>query len=1173
MTQPATTSQIKQAQRNQAFDDTPLSTGQCALAAGEVAIFPVRYALDESPEKGTNQGPNPLPSDWQGSALPSLQTRSYTLRQLRDGWVYVWDSIDKTFHEYEVKGEQFIRHKWTDKQLNQDVRNNPGESLPYLLYPRRSRLRIAFSPVQWTWRICELMRSSAKEQGQWMREVNLPAFCLSGQVANGGPIRTLGESLSDILPTPKQPTFVSTMLPTQAGGDAPVETFKPTFEEALVRGKVPDQDTALFVALDDPLALVEDLNMNLMGRLAEQSLYENQHQHKLQSAQAVIQLCGVDTDALIPASVKDPVQRADCAKDIYQRLSAEDNAAALRNTLSPIAQGMHGMPDTRFLDAQKVAEAAKAEFNSKWGAHISDQQWQATLKDWDSKSKWRKDVFFEDVSSFYAETTKQLLRLQAHCQRSEHDLITWLDVLKPNAEAVYYDTCNPAQSTELLGIAHAVYIALAGCEAGKEWLLKQGKAPDNLLGMALYNFSPELEALVKKVSANFAATGSLDDHGQGDGSSPLLAPSKPGDATNVTSRVSELKGVLDTGTLQKTAVYQALSSDAKQAFNTLRIVANDMASEAWHGLSQLLIPAMKEANAFKLSALQVLISTEISGAMQLVKNPNYAKEFQAWAFKVIPLNRQKSGLQRVLYSPGLARDKRSARIQLNKLDEKLNALFMQRPLETIAKVQGGGRIGLAADKLQILLSDLGQAEVAAQLRLKAIDTAAYTQRAKAWVGQNLGKSLPTLLVGLNAWNFYSTSQQAANDGSFSADEWRNMGSSAAYTANAMMTFAVAPMWERAAGMAAKLSDDVTKVAEASYRAWVGETRAAAASSAGGASVAGEFAVFSKALILRTATWAVLGAVACGLEAWQLYKDSQNATSKQEKDLLNAKMLVVLGMGAVAIAQSAGALLGFFFGFAWVMATPIAIILAVLGGAYLILSMLINNAHREGVRRWLFHCNWGREPNHEWSVATDAGHAAQMNALVEILQQPTLVSRAVEDVHQYSTPYGGAVSVSTPKGFWLQLLLPKLVAGHDVMLQPAMIDTNWFTEDTLHATPAGYSEQFLNGFWADPKTFQAPPTTEGDNTLPADYRYNDEDTHRLWQAWIDTSLRSPVLELEVTYPSEVLQRKDGRGYMLQLAIKPSVKQADRQNNAFEAALNKELVLARDSTQKLMLPVPS
>ncbi|MGY2337604.1 toxin VasX, partial [Pseudomonas sp. SDO528_S397] len=81
-------------------------------------------------------------------------TRSYTLRQLRDGWVYVYNGVDQTFHEYQVSGRLFTRHLWTDSQLNTDVRHNPGGSHPYLLYPRRSQLRIAYSPVQWTWRLC-----------------------------------------------------------------------------------------------------------------------------------------------------------------------------------------------------------------------------------------------------------------------------------------------------------------------------------------------------------------------------------------------------------------------------------------------------------------------------------------------------------------------------------------------------------------------------------------------------------------------------------------------------------------------------------------------------------------------------------------------------------------------------------------------------------------------------------------------------------------------------------------------------------------------------------------------------------------------------------------------------------------------------------------------------------
>ena len=177
MRQPATAAQLRQALRNQEFENIPMGKGQCPLMQAHVSIFPVRYALDESPQKGTHQGPNPLPRNWPAGTLPPLQSRSYTLRQLRDGWLYVWSGTDNTLHEYQVEGEMLTRHKWTDAQLHQDTRSNPGDTRPYLLYPRNSQLRIAFPPVQWTWRMCELMRSSATRQAQWMREVDLPGYC------------------------------------------------------------------------------------------------------------------------------------------------------------------------------------------------------------------------------------------------------------------------------------------------------------------------------------------------------------------------------------------------------------------------------------------------------------------------------------------------------------------------------------------------------------------------------------------------------------------------------------------------------------------------------------------------------------------------------------------------------------------------------------------------------------------------------------------------------------------------------------------------------------------------------------------------------------------------------------------------------------------------------------
>src|SRR5690606_31668068 len=216
MTTQTPSKELQQAKRNQAFENKPLSAqGQCPAKALELAIFPVRYAIDESPAKGTAQGPNPLPQGWSDRHLPKLTTRSYTLRQLRDGWLYVWNETDKTLHEYQVLGHQFIRHKWTDAQLNQDTRNNPAETRPYLLYPRRSRLRIAYSPVQWTWRLCEKMRSNPQEQGRWMRDLDLSSYCAKLSAAHSAPLRELGHAVADILADGQAPSFQTCLLPTQ----------------------------------------------------------------------------------------------------------------------------------------------------------------------------------------------------------------------------------------------------------------------------------------------------------------------------------------------------------------------------------------------------------------------------------------------------------------------------------------------------------------------------------------------------------------------------------------------------------------------------------------------------------------------------------------------------------------------------------------------------------------------------------------------------------------------------------------------------------------------------------------------------------------------------------------------------------------------------------------------
>lgn len=1159
MNRPATEAELRQARRNQAFSDKPMGMALCSLAAQEVAIFPVRYALDESPaSKGSPQGPNPLPKGW-AAPSPALHTRRYTLRQLRDGWVYVWDTVDGTFHEYQVKAEHFIRHPWTDAQLNQDIRHNPGEVRTYLLYPRRSQLRIAYSPVQWTWRTCERMRSSANAQNQWMRAVDLSDFCRTGTVAHGAYLHLLGKSVADILVQGQQPpAFTDTMLPTQPSEVHPA--YKAAFEEALVRGRVPDQDTALFIALDDPLAMVDDLSMNLSGRLLEYSQFEGLHQQKLESAIAVQNLCGLDVDAFIPTSLTDPLQRQAYSDDLYALLAAHDEVERATEVAGVEASGMVVWA------AGPLVTDAQNTFKTRWGQLPDQRKWQTALEGWNDKRLWREDVRFDEVRRYVSESASEILRLQAHCQRSEGDLLAWLDRLDPSAEDIYHDTCNAKQASQLQQTANMVYTLLANGEKGQHWLCQQATRPSSLFGLALFNFNPEVAAVIKQVTLNFSRTGNLDDQGrESDGSTPVLNSNSASDITSLGTRANEIKGVFDLEAVKNSATYKAMSDVGKQAMDTLIRVANDEAKAAWHGLSVLLLPAMKREAALLLAVPQALISHEISIATQLTFNPRYPHDFQAWLREVILIQKDINRNQSILHRPGAPHDQRAARTALRGLEEQLKHLMLQRPNQITAKVVGSTRLTGGVQKVNTWLADLGRSEVLAQLKMYG--TYNYLHRTKEWMNQYLGNALPALLVGLNAWNLHNSATQAINDGRFTADEWRTVSANAAYAANAIAALWVGPAWSRAGGMSVELSRKMQSVAEVAYTRWLSQAKhALAAGESAQAATASEFAAVSKGLILRTVTWAAFGAVAAAVEAWQISKDVDRATSETEKSLLRKKVGVVVAMSMVAGGQTLGAALGYWFGFSWVMSTPVTIILALLGITYLLVSMAANRYKREGLRLWLYRCNWGQGAILEWQNG-DEGFHRQMQALLETLQRPSVVGKALYQERERLT--------TRWHGFWLQIQIPRMLAGKELTLQPAMIEDNDTSWRPLPEKVDGFYAQFLKGNWIDPKQLGKLPDAPRGDTHSADFVYGDQHQHFVWQAWIETPKPRPVLELEVKYPSGVLQRSDGRGYLFRVALAGNTREADRLNNAFSGELKKadDIALGKESTRLLILAVPN
>ncbi|MFN3581876.1 MAG: T6SS effector BTH_I2691 family protein [Pseudomonas sp.] len=1128
-----------QARRNQLFEDRPMSaTAQCPLKAREVAIFPVRYAVDESPPKGTNQGPNPLPDGFDAAHLPALETRSYTLRQIRDGWLYVWDATAQTLHEYSVKGHLFTRLIWSEQDIGQDARNTEGETHPYLLYPRGNKLHIAYSPVQWTWRICELMRSNPSQQAQWMRELDLPSFCATLEAPHGASLRTLADCVADISPSGQVPSFNTTLIPTEeppedpdAQSDPtatkdPAMQFKPGISDALVLGAVPDQDTALFIALDDPIGVINDLTMHHTARWSEISQFEEEHRNSLQTALAVQQSCGVNLDAVIPPELTqsgDIERMLEFTKDAHTYLGAY--AHIKFNASNSPQPGVAG-------GAAAQIQRDQSYFQSKWKVHPTGPTWHGLAVEWDKKGLWRSDVQFNEVRTFLHERAAELKQLRLHVQHIENDMIGWLSRLRPDAHHLFYDTANVDQSAQLMDWAESLFQVLGagsnhepGSEAdqgtvlqyaqvqfqGGEWLYKEFANRTTLLGLALFNFNTELAEAIDLISYNYVTSGTIDGRGQQADTSGKINTGTDfiQEVLSASDNVNEL---LNLELVRRSAIYQALSEHARKTLEALRTAAAGPARSAWNAITTILLPALasdrlSDVRVFAFSSTIILFTTEIAEHVSLLLNPAFDEEVKVWKSKKLVVQKDIRALSQNR-GPGVPKyDMRARERQQAGLQTKLQDIDADPPKHIIGAAAGRSYItNISVQQIDGFLVTAGQSAVQAHLRQRAASAAVYGTQAKAWMDVNLGGAFPVLLAALSIWNFKVTLGAVTHDGYISADERQMLLTGMSGTLGLLMAVWVLPLWNRWSKYTGVIDGTVLKLTEAGARAW-------------GSAGQLNHASLARKLILRTVGMAAFNAIAAGSEIIEINKKLASTTSSEQKAALLVKQGALAAIGGISGLQILGASLGFFFGFAWVMGTALVAILAIAGVIYLISAVVANHYHREGLRLWLYQCRWGKAPKWEQS---DDGHAKELWALSSICLRPAVSVRATFTPHR-----PGGRSRRVRNGFWLQLAVPASLSGQRLELQALLTrKENLYAEPRLEGVDEGVYDSLIQGHWAsDDDVVSLPDIRPPAGSTPGDVQYGEDATYYLWRTWVP-SQRANGLELQITYPGVTFPEPGG-----------------------------------------------
>ena len=163
-----------------------------------------------------------------------------------------------------------------------------------------------------------------------------------------------------------------------------------------------------------------------------------------------------------------------------------------------------------------------------------------------------------------------------------------------------------------------------------------------------------------------------------------------------------------------------------------------------------------------------------------------------------------------------------------------------------------------------------------------------------------------------------------------------------------------------------------------------------------------------------------------------------------------------------------------------------------------------------------------------------------------------------------------------QNLWVQLKCSHRQGGKSVTSQLALVEKkHLFSDGRLITKTHGFYEQFLNGNGIDPRLLGQMPNHPGGKPSPSDFAYAHAEQRRLWQVWIETPIESPNLEIENNYPSGVLQRAEGRGYLFRLALEWSESEADRANNALSGELKQadDIMRSVNEIQPLKLSIPT
>lgn len=882
--------------------DSKSPAGVCPLKNKKIAIIPVRYALDE-PFSPPQKQPHPVPAG-AGFVVPlKLKESGYALRQLRDGWLYVYDEKTKTFDEYEIKGSTFISQSKGSKG--------------HLLYPASHTLSLAYSPQRWTGRIKNEMEKSGGLRTTWMRQVKLGSFASTMKAPHCG-LPDVLDKVADLGMSNKGFVLSSTPLAKPAEEDKQgikLLAHKPASSPTAYKAGIPDPKSAMVVALEDPLADLADLSMKVNQLLAKREALLGKddatikvNSHKLMMAEVTRNLARVRLDEKeLPASVRGNVARTQAFEEALDDYLGDRYLADMESMTAEPGMVRFNSP------MEKRADEKLKILREQYGFNPSQKQ----VSQWKERAAFQDEVNWSGLNAFIKQYQVPLNELELALTRAHEDLFNGVTRLKADPLPFGLDNRTPKGQAYLQSLfAEAGPVLSLSCRTEErkkalEKLLGE-KSRDNLLALAPYGFDAALHKGLSELTVDNA----------------WLSTSS-GDMTALFGRTADLETLLGDERFKQKSWFQTIEA----VIEAMKVAGKSMAKGAHAQIMAAILPhAWKNSLA---GNLRLVLLESLLGDQPLQVNRDYRMLHNRFQQKIWIIVKEMSAISSP--PPGRSTTVKAINGQLKTLQQQLDTLIASE-MPLLVKLKGDLYQQQArqyvGDYLAGVRSGVNQRITAMNERIPNLAT------------------FGGLVALLNLWNLTVVIAGTAQNAQSIGRERANMqlGSAFAWTGNAIAALYQGAVWgemkQLRAGEKALTSISIKNASIGEYAGMVKSfsLRMLAFSSLG---------VVAAGLEAWDSALASQDPLISGIEKSLLV--AKTIVLGGQAAIFGAQTIIALGsMGGTSITIGA------------VFAPWMIISLFVLGFAYLFLVMLLNIFKRSDLEKWLLQSTWGKQPAN-WSA--------------------------------------------------------------------------------------------------------------------------------------------------------------------------------------------------------------